>query len=371
MSRLSAPVQVGSTPLEHRIALAPLTRLRCNDRWAPTELTKEYYQQRADAPGTLLITEATFISRSAASALNVGGIWEEEQVSAWREITEAVHAKGSKIFCQLSHEGRAGDVAVLETGGFSLLSSSAVPIDSEHATPKEMTEDDILEVIADFVKAAKNAIAAGFDGVEIQGANGYLLDQFIQYTCNKRGDKWGGTIENRVRFPLEVVKAVSSAIGADKTGLRLSPYSNYLGMGMDFPVPTFHYLLENLKPLGLAYLSLVEARISGDKESCCGNQATVRWMVEYWNNTSPVIIGGGFTPETALLAVEETYHSFDVIIAFGRRFISNPDLVKRVQTGEPLVRYDTSSFYLVQSPKGYTDYPFNQKILDGKVVRVF
>ncbi|RBR16728.1 hypothetical protein FVER53590_10034 [Fusarium verticillioides] len=333
MSQLFEPLAVGSTSLEHRVVMAPLTRYRCDDDHCPTSMTREYYEQRASTPGTLIISEATFICESTAGSDNAPGIWSDAQTTAWRSITDAIHAKGCKVFCQLWHQGRAGNPDVLQRKGYPVLSSSAVPADPSMATPQEMTEDDIQTTIKDYVSAARNAIAAGFDGVEIHGANGYLPDQFLQDTCNKRTDRWGGSIENRARFHIEVTKAITAAIGADKIGMRLSPYSDFLGMLMDDPDPQFHYLIEQLKPLGLAYLHLIEARIRGNDDADCGGQRTVKWIVELWNNTSPVILSGGFKSDSAKTAVDEMYKGYDVLIAFGRYFVANPDLVFRLKTG--------------------------------------
>lgn len=323
----------------------------------------EHYEQRACVPGTLIISEATLISARAASFPYAPGIWSEAQIAGWRRVTDAVHAKASKIFCQLWHQGRAGYPEHLAKYGGRLLSSSAVPLSPDGPTPSEMSEQDIQDAIDDYVSAAKNAIAAGFDGVEIHGANGYLLDQFLQDTCNKRTDRWGGSIENRARLHIEVTKAIIGAIGADKTGLRLSPYSDFQGMLMEDPDPTFRYLTEQLKPLGLAYLHVVEARISGNVDAGCGGQRTVRWIVELWANVSPVLIAGGFTAESAKTAVDETYKDYDVAIVFGRYFVSNPDLVFRIKSGIPLDKYDRSTFYTPQNPKGYIDIPFSQQFL--------
>lgn len=270
-----------------------------------------------------------------------------------------MHAKGSLIYCQLIHHGRAASPEALEAAGFPVLSSSALPISPEHVTPQAMTEDDIARAIKQFATAAENAIAAGFDGVEIHGANGYLPDQFLQTTCNKRTDRWGGSVENRARFHLDVTRAVVAAVGAERTGMRLSPYSDFNAMLMDDPDPTFRHLTEQLRPLGLAYLHLIEARISGNVDADCGGQRTVSWMVELWDHASPVLVAGGFTPESARTAAEETYKGYDVAIVFGRYFVTNPDLVFRVKTGVPLVKYDRSTFYTPKEPRGYVDYPFS------------
>jgi NADPH2 dehydrogenase len=278
-----------------------------------------------------------------------------------------IHAKGCAIYCQLWHPGRSGDRTVHEAKGSRLLSSSAVPITAQSEIPEAMTEEDIQECIQDHAAAAKNAIAAGFDGVEIHGANGYLPDQFLQTTCNQRTDSWGGSIENRARFQLEIVKAVINAVGAQRTALRLSPYSDYNGMLMEEPEPTFEYLLQELKPLGLSYLHLIEARIQGNDDADCGGQKSVEWMVKQWDNVSPIVLAGGFLPESAKQATDGVYKNHEVIIAFGRYFVSNPDLVFRVKEGIPLTRYDRVVFYTPGEARGYTDYPFSKQYLEAKV----
>lgn len=310
------------------------------------------------------MSEATIIAKNAVGRRNAPGIWSEAQIASWKDITAMIHAKGCTIYCQLWHQGRSGDPQVLEEEGLRLLSSSSVPITPEDDVPVEMTEEDIKESIADYAAAARNAIAAGFDGVEIHGANGYLPDQFLQTTCNKRTDSWGGSIENRARFHLEVTKAVIAAIGADRTAMRLSPYSDFNGMLMDEPEPTFQYLLDQLKPLGLSYLHLIEARIKGNDDADCGGQKSVEWMVKSWDNASPIVLAGGFLPESAKQAVDTIYKDYDVIVAFGRYFVANPDLVFRVKEGVPLVRYDRSVFYTPKEAKGYIDYPFSQQYLE-------
>jgi NADPH2 dehydrogenase len=311
------------------------------------------------------VSEATIIAKNAVGRRNVPGIWSESQIASWKDITTMVHAKGCTIYCQLWHQGRSGDRHVLEAEGFKLLSSSAIPITPQDDTPHAMTEEDIQETIADYAAAAKNAIAAGFDGVEIHGANGYLPDQFLQTTCNKRTDGWGGSIENRAKFHLEVTKAVIAAVGAERTAMRLSPYSDFNGMLMDEPEPTFTYLLKELKPLGMSYLHLIEARIKGNDDADCGGQKNVSWMIKQWDNASPVVLAGGFLPGSAKQATDETYKDYDVIIAFGRYFVANPDLVFRVKEDVPLVRYDRSVFYTPKEPKGYIDYPFSQQYLEA------
>ncbi|KAI8955644.1 NADH:flavin oxidoreductase/NADH oxidase [Xylaria longipes] len=361
MPTLFESIRVGSMKLGHRVAMAPLTRYRCDDDWVPLPMVKEYYEQRATVPGTLLITEATFISKSAVCRNNTPGIYSEAQIARWREITDAVHEKGSFIYCQIWHVGRAGWPEVLEAMGSKLKSSSAVRMDEARPLPEEMTEDDIWEVIGDFAKAAKNAMAAGFDGVELHGANGYLIDQFTQDNCNKRTDAWGGGIENRARFAAEATKAVADAIGADKTAIRLSPFSDFQSMGMKDPYPQFEFLVEQLKPLNLSYLHLVEPRISGNTDNDCGAGHSLEFLIKLWNNQSPIILAGGFLPKSAVQAVEETWKDFDIVIAFGRYFISNPDLVFRLREGIEFRNYDRSTFYTPKKAEGYIDFPISDQ----------
>ncbi|KAI0799157.1 NADH:flavin oxidoreductase/NADH oxidase [Xylaria sp. FL0064] len=361
MSKLFKPVRVGSVILGHRVAMAPLTRYRCDDEWVPLPMAKDYYEQRAAVPGTLLITEATYISRSAVSQDNGPGIYSEAQIARWKEITDAVHKKGSFIYCQLWHLGRAGWPKVHEAMGTKLLSSSAVPINETTGLPEEMTEEDIWEAIGDYAKAAKNAMAAGFDGVELHGANGYLIDQFMQDTCNKRTDAWGGSVENRARFAVEATKAVVNAIGTDKTAIRLSPFSDFQSMGMKDPYPQFEYLVKQLKPLNLSFLHLVEPRISGNIESECGAGHSLDFLIKLWNNQSPILLAGGYLPESAMRVVDEKWKDFDIVIAFGRYFISNPDLVFRIKEGIEFAAYDRSTFYTHKKAEGYTDIPFSEQ----------
>jgi NADPH2 dehydrogenase len=296
----------------------------------------------------------------------VPGIWTKEQILGWKAVTDAVHARGCYIFCQLWNLGRAGSTESLGPLGYQLKSSSALPIDDSKPVPEEMTDADILVTIQDYASAAKNAMEAGFDGVEIHGANGYLLDQFLQDTCNKRTDRWGGSVENRARFPLEVTKAVIAAVGATRTALRLSPFSDYLGMLMDDPAPTFLYLIQQLKSLGLAYLHLIEARISGNDDTDCGGSNDVSFLVKEWDNASPIVIAGGFNADSAKRAVDEIFEDYDVAIAFGRYYVANPDLAFRLREGLKLERYERTYFYTPKTATGYVDYPFSKEYLAAK-----
>lgn len=294
---------------------------------------------------------------------NVPGIWSPSQIAAWRAITNAVHARGSVIFMQLWAHGRTGYPAVAESLGHKIVGPSAIPMAEGAAVPAEMTEEEIRQLIADYAAAARNAVLeAGFDGVEIHGANGYLLDQFLQDMSNKRTDAWGGSVENRARLHIEIAKAVAAAVGADRTALRVSPYSNYQGMLMADPDPTFRYLLEQLKPMGLAYLHAIEARPDEDDEEIADNlDRDIDWLVELWDNASPFIVAGGHTPESARQTVDERFKDRDVIVAFGRPFIANPDLVFRIKNGVELTEQDRSMFYVPKGLKGFADYPFSSE----------
>ena len=339
--------------------MAPLTRFRATDTHVPLPIATEYYSQRASVPGTLLITEATFISPRASGYANIPGIWSAAQIAAWRAITTAVHAQHSFIYLQLGALGRAADPALVRAAGADFVSSSAVPMAADAPTPRAMTEAEIGEFVQDFAQAARNAIEAGFDGVEIHGANGYLVDQFTQDTCNERTDGWGGSVEGRARFALEVARACAQAVGPERVGIRLSPFSTFQAMGMEDPQPTFEYLVRGLKELKLAYLHLVESRISGNADV----EATekVNFLVDIWGKTSPVFLAGGFKPDSAKRAVDEEFADNDVAIVFGRHFISNPDLPYRIRENIPLAPYDRDTFYKVKSPDGYNDYPFSNE----------
>jgi NADPH2 dehydrogenase len=319
------------------------------------------YAQRASVPGTLLITEATFISPRASGYPNVPGIYNAAQVAAWKEVTAAVHNKGSFIWCQLWALGRAADPNVLarEVEGGRLLSSSAVPMAPGKGVPAAMTEAEIWGFIDDYRNAAKLAIEAGFDGVEIHGANGYLIDQFTQDVCNRRVDGWGGSDEKRARFGLEVAKVVVGAVGRERTGFRLSPFSTFQGMKMADPAPGFSVLVNGLKELGLAYLHLVGSRIAGNVD--VEGREKIDFLVELWDGTSPVFLAGGYTPDSARNVVDEIFKDRDVAVVFGRYFISNPDLPFKIKDGIPLIPYNRHTFYKAKSREGYIDYPFSKE----------
>jgi NADPH2 dehydrogenase len=364
MSKLFSPVRIGNTELKHRVVLAPLTRYRADDAHVPLNFVKDYYAQRASTPGTLLITEGTFISPRAGGFANVPGIYNDSQVKAWREVTEEIHAKGCYIFCQLWALGRAADPKLLKKNGHKLVSSGNIPMSADAPVPQLLTEEGIHAFIQDYANAAKLAIEAGFDGVEIHGANGYLCDQFLQDNCNNRTDGWGGSVEKRSRFCLEVAKAVAAAVGGERAGYRMSPWSPFQGMKMENPRPQFTHLAQNLKELGLAYIHVVESRISG-AETIDARAEQADFLVDVWGDAGTVILAGGFTPESAKETVKK-YEEKQVVIAFGRNFLANPDLPFRISQGISLTKYNRSTFYIPESPVGYIDYPFSEEYLGRK-----
>ncbi|KAK8159011.1 hypothetical protein IWX90DRAFT_17807 [Phyllosticta citrichinensis] len=377
-TKLFTPLKVGSTQLDHRVVMAPLTRFRATNDNVPTDVMTQYYAQRAVVPGTLLISEATFISARAGGYANIPGLWTEQQLAGWRKITDAVHAKGSKIYVQLWNLGRtawpdpegSGGAVKNEEFDFenNFVSASDVPMAKGLPAPRPMTEEEIWATIGDYATAAKNAVEkGGFDGVEIHGAHGYLIDQFTQDVSNKRTDQWGGSIENRARFAVEVSRAVVKAVGADRTGIRLSPWSNFQGMRMSDPIPQFSYLIDQLRALDLAFLHLVEPRVAGVIDRDPQNES-LDFALQSWGRDKPVFIAGGFTTELAIKAVEEKYKDHDVAVVFGRRFISNPDLVYRVKKDIPFNDYDRFTFYINQKAgdkpePGYIDYPYSEEFL--------
>lgn len=355
-SRLFEPLKVGNVTLKNRVAMAPLTRFRADDDHVPLPFVAEYYAQRASVPGTLLITEATFISPENGGYPNVPGIYNQAQIDAWREVTDAVHQKGSYIYLQLWALGRVANPDQAKKEGIEITSSSAVPLDSNPA-PRPLTVEEIKDTVKRYAQAAKNAIAAGFDGVEIHGANGYLIDQFIQDNVNQRSDEYGGSVENRSRFAIEVTEAVVAAIGAERTGIRLSPYSTFQGMRMKDPVPQFSDVVTKLNKFNLAYVHLVESRVSGNAD--VETTESITPFVDLYNGT--VLVAGGFKPDSAKRLVDEEYSNKDVVVVFGRYFISTPDLVFRLKEGIDFNEYNRDKFYNPKSKEGYIDYPFSKE----------
>jgi NADPH2 dehydrogenase len=332
-------------------------RFRASDEHVIMPLAAEYYGQRASTPGTMLITEATFIANQYGGYPNVPGIYNQEQIDGWKKITDEVHKKGSNIWLQLWALGRVANKQFCEAKSITVRSSSATQLDDDHAVPKEMTQEEIKEAVAAFAQGAKNAIEAGFDGVEIHGANGYLVDQFIQDNVNQRTDSYGGSVENRSRFAVEVAQAVADAVGAEKTGIRLSPFSKFQGMKMKDPIPQFSDVIKKLNKVRLAYIHLVESRISGNAD--IESFDSLDPLLPLWDG--PLLIAGGLKPDSAKRMVDEEYKDRDVVAVFGRYFISTPDIVFRIREGIELNPYDRDTFYNAKSPKGYTDQPFSKE----------
>ncbi|KAH6676974.1 NADPH dehydrogenase [Plectosphaerella plurivora] len=365
-SKLFEPIKLGRIQLKHRVALAPLTRIRNDENHVALPMKQKYYADRGSVPGTLVIAEATGIATGQEGAQGLPSFVTDAQVASWKKVISAVHDNGSFWFQQLWDQGRAADPEYTASRGGKYKSSSAVQLDGKDVAPEEATEEDIQQVIKDYTETAKRVIAAGGDGVEIHGAHGYLLDQFLSDKVNQRTDKWGGSIENRARLVLEVVRSVSAAIGADRVGLRLSPYASFQGAEKSDFKELNLYILEQLKTTldtPLAYLSLVEAVGDPAKFFESEDNRTLDFLLEAWNNFSPVIVAGGYTPESAQKAVDDHYAKWDVIIAFGRLFLANPDLVFRIQHGIELNQYNRSTFYLPASEEGYNDYPFSPEYL--------
>jgi NADPH2 dehydrogenase len=349
--------------------MAPLTRFRGTAAHLPGPDAKLYYEQRASTPGTLIITEANFVSARAGGYPFVPGIWNEKQVEVWKEITDAVHAHGSFIVLQIVATGRSANPAYLRSQGHDFVSPSPIAIDHDHEVPRALADEEISTFINDFAGAAKNAMLAGFDGVEIHGANGYLVDQFWQDVSNHREDRWGGSIENRARFGLEVTKAVIAAVGdSRKVGMRLSPWSTYQSMRMTDPVAQFLYVVKELKKLDLGYLHLFESRSSGSSADGIYQELNHEndVFVEAWGLESPLLLAGGYNDRKAARVLNELYPDHNICIVFGRQFLSNPDLPFRIRHGIDLNTYDRGTFYKFQSSEGYIDYPFSDEWLQVK-----
>ncbi|KUJ15539.1 FMN-linked oxidoreductase [Mollisia scopiformis] len=355
-SRLFQPMKLGKVEVAHRIGLAPMSRFRADDDHIPTPLMKEYFSQRTAVPGTLLFTDVNLVSPAAGAVPNAPGIWNKEQIAAWKEIIDEVHRKGCFIFGQIGAFGRLGNPESLEKAGHKLTAPS--PIAREGAlVPQSMTIEEIKQMVQDFVKAAQNAIEAGFDGVEFDGDNGLLIDQFTQDISNQRNDEYGGSIENRSRFTYEIAKAVADAIGPERVGHRISPWSRFNSMRMKDPIPQFTDVINKLSSIGIAYIHLIEPRIWGDVLVDTSIES-LDFAFEAWKG--PILIAGGYTPELARKVVED-HGDRDVLVTFGRPFIANPDLIYRVKKGLEFNHYDRPTFYTAQEPRGYIDYPFSSE----------
>jgi len=358
MSALFSPMKIGRYSLSHRVVHAPMTRLRSDADDTPSEMMAEYYSQRA-SEGGLIITESSHVLRSGRGYLGGPGIYEDRHIDGWRRIADAVHAKGGRVFMQLVHDGRQSHVDM--TGGTAPAAPSEVPFDGLALThngwvPVSMHRaidiDEIQDIVAAFRKGAERALAAGVDGVELHSANGYLVDTFLQDGTNKRTDAYGGSIEKRARFMLELTEALVSVWGADRVGVRISPSGKWGSISDSKPEATFGYVAEKLNAFGLAYLHIIEPRVMG-VETLDENQAPVASVFLRKIFKGPIIAAGGFDRDGAEAIIKKGDAD---LVAFGRLFASNPDLPERLQRKLPLAGYDRSAFW-GGTELGYIDYP--------------
>jgi N-ethylmaleimide reductase len=357
---LFTPLTLGKIDLPNRIVMASLTRMRAGPGHIPTPLNAEYYGQRASAG--LIITEGTAISSEAQGYPAAPGIYTMEQIAGWRRVTDAVHSRGGRIVMQIAHNGRNSHSSFMPDGGRPFAPSAIppnlpgftsdfrqVPIE----TPRELRVDQVKAIVGDFRNASINAIEAGFDGVEIQGANSHLVDQFLEDGANVRADVYGGSIENRARFLMEIVDEIAAAIRPNSPGVRLSPFGQYGGIHDSRALELFTYVIESLNQRRVGYIHLIEGRgseigLADDLHADALNNAQLfRSMFD-----GPLISAAAYTPVTAAEVIETGQAD---AVAFGRSFIANPDLVERIAGGFPLTPYDRSTFY-GGGEHGYTDY---------------
>ena len=345
---LLSPAQIGSLPLKNHMVMAPLTRSRAGEGDVPTPTVVEYYRQRASAG--LIITEGSQVSAQGKGYMRTPGIFTAEQITGWRQVTDAVHAEGGRIFLQLWHVGRLSHPLVQINSALP-VAPSAIKADGEIYTPEGLKSyelpraldlDEVPDVIADFRQGAENAKRAGFDGVEIHGANGYLIDQFLRDGTNTRTDTYGGSVENRARFLKEVVESVIEVFGASRVGVRLSPIFNYFSMSDSDPQATFNYAAKMLSRYGLAYLHVVELG---------AGPFDFRELKRRFGGT--YIANGGYDAERAGKAL--SLGDAD-LVSFGTAFLANPDLVERFKHNRALNEADPTTFYQGED-RGYTDYP--------------
>jgi N-ethylmaleimide reductase len=360
---LFTPLQIGPYRLAHRVVMAPLTRMRAGQPGnVPRALNAEYYGQRA-AEGGLIIAEASQVSLTAQGMPATPGIHSPEQVAGWRLVTDAIHAKGGLIFLQLWHVGRISHSSHQPNGGLPVAPSAIAAKGNAFTaafrrapfeTPRALDTAEIQALIESYVQAARNAQAAGFDGVEIHAANGYLLEQFLQTRTNQRTDAYGGSIENRARLVIEVTHAVAAVWGPDRVGIRLSPFGVANDSGEADPVPLYTHVIKELGKLGLAYLHFIEPRASGAGQADVDHKdvpSAAKLFRPVWPGV--LVAAGNFNQDSAEAAVAAGHAD---AIAFGRFFISNPDLPERLRSGAPLTPYNRATFY-GGGVEGYTDYP--------------
>lgn len=356
---LFEPVTLGTLHLSNRVVMAPMTRSRATEDGLPTDMMVEYYRQRAGAG--LIISEGTVVSAQGVSYPRVPGLYSRDQVSAWKPVTDAVHEAHGMIFAQLWHVGRQSHSSV-QPDGLPPWAPSAVAIENyryyrkpekvPYETPRALSVEGIRDVIKDFTRAAVHAIEAGFDGVELHGANGYLIDQFLNSGSNRRTDQYGGTPENRVRFLHELLESIGQHVPLDRVAVRLSPSSTWMDALDDDKTALHSHVISSLNQFSLAYLHLVEPGISGAISEDPGNHSISSGQLSALFN-GPVVLTGGHTHESAQQALDRG--SAD-LVGFGRAFISNPDLPERLRRDAPLLPGDRKSFYSDDS-HGYLTYP--------------
>jgi N-ethylmaleimide reductase len=360
MTALFDPLRFGAIATANRIVMAPLTRNRAGAGQTPTPLMATYYEQRATAG--LIISEATQISPEGQGYLDTPGIYSAEQVAGWRRVTDAVHAQGGKIVLQLWHVGRISHVS-LQPNGQPPVSSTARRAMTKTFTakgfeevsePRALRTDELPRIVAEYVQAARSAITAGFDGVEVHSANGYLLEQFLRDSINDRTDAYGGSRENRARLLLEVMRAIVAAIGAGRTGVRLSPVTPANDAAQDSDAQgLYNHVVEQLAPLKLAFIHVVEGATGGPRDVAPFDYAALRSRFKNGNESGAWIVNNGYTRAMALEAVASGAAD---MVAFGKPFISNPDLVRRLRDDAPLAALNQRTLY-GGGAAGYTDYP--------------
>ncbi len=352
---LFSSIQLGPYTLPNRIAMAPMTRCRAGSGHVPQPFTADYYAQRASAG--LIITEASQVSPQGIGYMDTPGIHSAEQVAGWKRVTDAVHAQGGRIFIQLWHVGRVSHPS-FQPGHASPVAPSAISPGGQvytpqgmqdYVTPRALELKELPGIVHDYAHAARNALAAGFDGVEIHGANGYLLDQFLRDGSNQRTDLYGGSIENRARLMIEATEAVCEACDPNRVGIRLSPLQPVHGMRDSNPEATFSYVVEKLNRFGLAYLHIAE--MGRDKPGAAGPAFDLMKLRKIWKGV--YMANCGYTRDSGNTAVGSGYAD---MVAYGVPFIANPDLVARFAKNAPLASAHQSSFY-GGGAKGYTDYP--------------
>ena len=353
---LFTPVRLGAVNAPHRIAMAPLTRMRAGPGRTPTPLMAEYYSQRASAG--LIVTEATAVSQQGTGSPNTPGIYTDDHVAGWRRVTDAVHRAGGRIFLQLWHMGRISDPSFQPGGGLPVAPSAIAPRSGQiltetgprpYVTPRALETSELPGIVAQYAAGAQRAEAAGFDGVEIHNANGYLLDQFLRDGPNRRTDEYGGSIANRARLTLEVTDAVTRVWGADRVGIRFSPGGVFNDMHDSDPTATFSHVLRELNRFHLAYTHIVVTTEDDIRHGAVA--VALPALREQFHG--PLIANGGFNRDTATRALEDGVAD---AVAFGRLFIANPDLPERFRSHSTLNTPDESTFY-GGAEKGYTDYP--------------